>query len=84
MKYSLPSECESLLNSFTLGLVRPTACRISLYCKVYCWIAFYILENILFILLDDVIVMESNGSYWELEKVGDIEMSDTFSNVSDT
>ena len=41
-------------------------------------------ENILFILLDDVIVMESNGSYWELEKVGDIEMSDAFSNVSDT
>ncbi len=41
-------------------------------------------ENILFILLDDVIVMESNGSYWELEKVGEIEMSDAFSNVSDT
>lgn len=50
MKYSLPSECGSLLNSFTLGLVRPTTCRSSLYCKVYCWIAFYILENILFIL----------------------------------
>ena len=39
-------------------------------------------ENILFILLDDVIVMESNGSYWESEKVGDIEMSDALSNVS--
>ena len=39
-------------------------------------------ENILFILLEDVIVMENNGSYWELEKVGDIEMSDALSNVS--
>ncbi|MDE7207646.1 MAG: hypothetical protein K2N90_10900 [Lachnospiraceae bacterium] len=41
-------------------------------------------ETILFLLIDDVIVMERNGSYWELEKVGDIEMSDALSNVSDT
>lgn len=38
-------------------------------------------KNFLFILLDDVIVMERNGSYWELEKVGDIVMSDAFENV---
>ncbi len=38
-------------------------------------------ENFLFILLDDVIVMERNGSYWELEKVGEITMSDAFENV---
>ncbi len=41
-------------------------------------------ENFLFILLDDVIVMERNGSYWELEKVGEITMSDAFENVPDT
>ena len=38
-------------------------------------------ETILFLLIDDVIVMECNGSYWELEKVWDIEMSDALSNV---
>ncbi|MCM1500242.1 MAG: hypothetical protein NC124_17405 [Clostridium sp.] len=37
-------------------------------------------ETFLFILADDVIIVEKNGSYWELEKVGDVEMNDTFSN----
>ena len=41
-------------------------------------------ETFLFILTDDAIVMEKNGSYWELEKVGEVEMNSTFSNVSIT
>lgn len=41
-------------------------------------------DSFLFIVLDDVIVMERNGSYWELEKVGEVEMSDAFENVPDT
>ena len=40
-------------------------------------------ETFLFILTDDAIVMEKNGSYWELEKVGEVEMNSTFSNEWD-
>lgn len=39
-------------------------------------------ETFLFILTDDAMIVEKNGSYWELEKVGQVEMNRAFSNVS--
>ncbi len=41
-------------------------------------------ETFSFILSGDVMIMEKNGSYWELEKVGELEMTSDFSNVSAT
>lgn len=41
-------------------------------------------ETFSFILSGDVIIMEKNGSYWELEKVGELEMTGDFSNGSAT
>lgn len=38
-------------------------------------------QHILFVLLDDTIIMERNDSYWELKKVGDAILSDSFENV---
>ena len=38
-------------------------------------------ETFLFILADDAIILEKNGSYWELEKVGEVKMTSDFLNV---
>lgn len=38
-------------------------------------------EAVLFILADDAIILEKNGSYWELEKVGEVKMTSDFLNM---
>ncbi|MBD5530631.1 MAG: hypothetical protein HDQ98_00300 [Lachnospiraceae bacterium] len=41
-------------------------------------------ETFLFILTGDAIILEKNGSYWELEKVGEVKMTSDFLNVPAT